>query len=97
MKKYILFLAFLATVFVSAQQLQSEQVHEELGQFLPEKSPFEMTGELELDGKFIFGRISVPQRAAVPQTGRWDIQKSRQGEQRSVGFVRGRSRIILSG
>lgn len=66
MKKFILFLAFLATGFVSAQQLQSEHLHEELGQFLPEKSPFEMTGELELDGKFVFGRISVPQRAADP-------------------------------
>ena len=65
MKKYALIFAFLATVLISSGQLIWPQQSPEMGKFVQEETPFEITKELEADGKFVFGRIKVPQRAQV--------------------------------
>lgn len=60
MKKYAILFAFLSTLLLGAQK------SDYLGKFVQESSPFEMTKELEAKGKFIFGHMEVPQRAANP-------------------------------
>ncbi len=66
MKKYALLFAFLETGLLSSGQLIWAQQSAEMGKFVQEESPFEITKELESNGKFVFGRIQVPQRAEDP-------------------------------
>ena len=61
MKKYLLILAFAIAFMANGQEVHKT------GQFQKEMSPFEVTKKLESMGKFIFGRMKVPERAAVPQ------------------------------
>jgi len=61
MKKYVLILAFAIAFMASGQEIRKT------GQFMQETSPFEVTKKLEGMGKFIYGRMKVPERAEVPE------------------------------
>ena len=61
MKKYFLILAFAIAFMASGQEIRKT------GQFTHETSPFEVTKKLESMGKFIYGRMKVPERAEVPE------------------------------
>ena len=54
-------LAFAIAFMANGQEIRKT------GQFIQETSPFEVTKKLESTGKFIFGRIKVPERAEVPE------------------------------
>ncbi len=69
MKKHVKILTFVISIFLSAHFYQGELFAQEsapTGEFIQQPSPFVMTTELEENGKFIFGRIRVPQRSAEP-------------------------------
>lgn len=67
MKKYLLILAFAIGFMAIGQEIRKT------GQFKKEMSPFEETKKLEGMGKFIFGRMKVPERAKVPEGNTVDL------------------------
>ena len=61
MKKWFIIIACVVSFSGKGQE------NGQIGQFIKESSPFETTKELEEQGKFIYGRMKVPERAAIPE------------------------------